>query len=992
MIKILNILLCLSTLNLNAQVANFTFKLKVPSVTSAGVYSGDETLVRTLWNCVKYPAGNVTQNWDGKDDNGIPVTDKNFHVKLVSNNVTYKWEGTIGNTSDSLSGLTKHRGYYQCMRGLAFSGNTGYFCTGYSEGSPSLAKFKISTPNQKKRFFTSKTQSGQIDFVATDDAAVYWSVYDAFKRTSSFVFATKVSNDEEINFENGQVVTVKYGKTYNHAISVVNQQNGTITGLAVQKKGSYLFVTRAGLDELQIINKTTGEIIAKEKMPIPRNVCVDAQDNLWMISGINRVAKYTIDDKGKLAESNISIEGLLDPVAIQVSTDGKLLTVADGGTSGQIKFFDVSNSKLISTLGKEGGYFLDASVNNNKFYFNDARGKQQTFIAYEPNGSFWVSDPGNYRVQHYDAKHTFIDRIMSLGAIYSTWVDKNNITRLWADYMEFAVDYSVPLSGKTGWKLVKNWGANVTSDYDKTEKFRYITTLLNGRTYGFLRTKQGREIVEFPDKGQLRFSGVIRRGGLGFYMEKDGAIVQYNKGSLGAVSVLYKYPLAGFDAFGNPTWSTMPEVLATTPPLTMDDPNATPQYESVTSTGKVIIYNYNSVQRFSNNKPEIWATGYHLGAIQKGSNKWLWKTEKATNRNYEGNYPGSGYFDIGNGVNNYAGGGLCIIDRNIITTYHGEFWKASQTNKYNHYLDNGLAIGQFGITRPETLDHATAGMAGNALTPIMVKAPSGDYYLYHGDESDHAGVHRWKISGLNTIIEQDVPLKYSPLGIAKKSSTGIDLMESLPHETTLTNENATGWQRSPAEDITVNKYNNIFTATTNVLKYEKFESPDIFIKFSKQEPVTYTVSRDLGENNVTTSWTLSGYLAYPGNMPNGINIEQYFEVIDNNDKVLTSFYVNMNRNTQPFSAIVYGNKKIIVSGEEKLIRKNMSAMKSFEVSVTNGMASFKYDNYKIVKAPLFDPKANWKSPKSIRCRFVALGGKQVYGANIGLKDFIFFKK
>ncbi len=992
MIRLFTILFLLSSMGLDAQVGNFTFKLKVPSQTSAGIYSSDQTLIRTLWNCVQYPAGTITENWDGKDNDGIPVTGKNFHATIVSNNVTYKWEGTIGNTSDSMSGLTKHRGYYHCMRGLAFSGNTGYFCTGYSEGAPSLAKFNIAAPNQKKQFFTSKTQSGQIDFVAADDVTVYWSVFDVFSRTNSFVFATKVLNDEEVNFKNGHAVTVKYGKTYNNAISEVNQQNGLITGLAVQKKGNYLFVTRSGLDELQVINKTTGELITKEKMPIPRNVCVDAEDNLWMISGINTVAKYTIDKTGKLSESNISIEGLLDPVAIQVSPDGKQIAVADGSTSQQIKFFDINTTKLVSTLGNDGGYFADATVNDNKFYFNDARGKQQTFIAYQNNGSFWVSDPGNYRVQHYDAKHNFINRIMSLGAIYSTWVDKNNISRVWADYMEFAVDYSVALSGKTGWKLVKNWGANVSSAYDKTEKFRYITTLSNGRTYGFLRTKQGREIVEFPKTGQLRFSGVTRRGGLGFSMEKDGSINQYDKGPIGGVSVLYKYPLVGFDAFGNPTWSTMPEVLATTPPLTTNDPNATPKYESVTSTGKVIIYDYNSVQKFSNNKPEIWATGYHLGAIQKGTNKWLWKTEKATSRNYAGDYPGPGYFDIGNDVNNYAGGGLCIIDRSIITSYHGEFWKASQTNKYNHYLDNGLAIGQFGITRPETPDHATAGMAGNALTPIMVKGPAGDYYLYHGDESDHAGVHRWKISGLNTINEQDVPLTYMASAIAGKSTGGVNLMASLPHETMLTNDNADGWQRNPANDITVNKYNNIFTVSTNVLKYEQFESPDIFIRFSKQEPVTYTVTRDLGENLVSTSWKLSGYLAYPGNMPNGINIEQYFEVLDNNDKVLTSFYVEMNRNIKPFSAIVYGNKKMIVSAQEKIIRKNMSAFKQFEVTVSNGIASFKYDHYKIINAPVFDPTSNWKSPKTIRCRFVALGGSQVYGAIIGLKEFSFSRK
>jgi hypothetical protein len=58
----------------------------------------------------------------------------------------------------------------------------------------------------------------------------------------------------------------------------------------------------------------------------------------------------------------------------------------------------------------------------------------------------------------------------------------------------------------------------------------------------------------------------------------------------------------------------------------------------------------------------------------------------------------------------------------------------------------GIDFGGNGAVSPEQ-------MAGNVLTAGIVKIEK-DYYLYHCDESYHGGVHRWKISNLNTIQEQ----------------------------------------------------------------------------------------------------------------------------------------------------------------------------------------------------------------------------------------------
>jgi hypothetical protein len=754
-----------------------------------------------------------------------------------------------------------------------------------------------------------------------------------------------------------------------------------------------LFVAREELNEVQVIDKKSGALIKKITIAFPRSLSADEQGSLWIISGKATVAKYLVNKDADLGVPVLTLGDLLDPVAINVSPDGEEIAVADGENEQQVKFFNTKTGKLTYRLGQPGGYFADAKVTDDKFYFNDALGKRQTFVAFEPNGSYWVSDPGNFRVQHYDARHKFINRIMSLGATYSTCVDKNDIRRTWADYLEFELDYSAPLSGRTGWRLVRNWGANITPAYHKSEKFTDVITLRNGKTYGFLRKKNGREIVEFPPQGQLRFTGVIPFPGINYVMTKDGAIQRYSKGEIGGVSVLTSYEPTGFDNKANPTWSNVPTTLCTTPFLTAMDPNAPPKAECVTSTGKVVIYDYNLVRRYDKGIAKEWAAGYHLGAIPVGSNKWLWRTEQATNVNYKGDYPGAGFFDIGNGVK-VAGGSLCIVDRNVVTSYHGEFWKNGQTNKYNHYLDNGLAIAQFGITRAETKDHTEPGMAGNVLMPVLVKGPKEILYLFHGDESDHAGLHRWKITGLNTISEQNTVISYpaSPAvaPASRKPASSTDLMASLKYNSILSNDDRSGWIRSENE-INVNQYNDIFSVRTNVLNPDKLSTPDLYVRFAKKGANTYTLSYDLGKNRVTKSWKLTGLLAYPHNMPNGESISQYFEVLDANGKIITTFYCKMNRASRPLTATIVANNKVIAEEPDAQLRKSMAPFTQLEIAVVDGIVTFSYGKYKPVKTTPFQATANWRIPATVRCRFESKASGAIYSAIIGLKDFRFVR-
>ena len=974
----------------------FSFTISSPTNTSAGVFKSDGTLVRTLWNNKKYGNGTYAKTWDGKDDQGktIASPDANYQIKVLTNNVSYEWQGTIGNSSENMAGPAKHRGYYFCMRGMAFTDKYGYFCTGYSEASPSVGKFLVSKPQEKINFFPTNVTTADNNFVATDGINVYWGAYDAYSSDNSFVYGTKVLDDSETTFPNGLSYVVTHGKTYLSVISKLTIANGLISGLAVQKNGNYLFVARSGLNQLQVVNKTTGALIHNLSYSTPKSLCVDDNDNLWMVSGNNTVSRYTVNNNGSLTSPTLTLSGLIDPLAIQVSANGNIISVADGGTSQQVKSFNTFSGAFTSLLGDAGGYFTDPNVRDNKFYFNDARGNHLPFIAYQPDGSFWVNDPGNFRVQHYNSNNSLINRIMFLGSTYSTWVDKNNIKRVFANYLEFEVDYSVQtLTGSSGWSLVKNWGANITSKYDNFSKLKYQTTLSNGRTYAFLRNSYDFELVELPSTGSLRFTGVVLSGSK--LLCSDGSLQDFSQS--GSIYTYKRYPLTGFDWANNPVWSGIAELLATgVSDEVKGNPISGAGNQIFSTTNKVIFFNPSI---YVDDKESSFTTGYHLGLMQKGANNtFLFQTEKSTHRNYSGEYPIPGYFDVGNGVNNFAGGNVNIVDRNIITSYHGEFWKNTQTNKYNHYYDNGLAIGQFGTTRPEAglFDLASPMMAGNALSPVVVKDSNGDLYLWHGDESDHSGVHRWKITGLNTIAEQIIPISF-PEAYVEPFGNYLNLMEGLPFSQPLQN-NTAGWTRDPSTDAGIPAWaQEGWKVNTSRFSYKNVTDNDVFIEFLSKSSKTNMVSRDLGTNNVSGSWKVEGFIGYTDNAANADPIHQYFEILDDAGRVLTTFYPAIDRSSHPLNtSSIQGNEKTIFSITEQFstgFNKVTHQLQPFSISIENGIVAFQYADYPVIKTGLSDANANWHKPKTLRARFIHNGqtSKAAYTANVILSNLKFYK-
>jgi hypothetical protein len=739
----------------------FSFTLNQSAVTSAGVYSKSGVLLRTLWSAVRFSQGLHKASWDSFDDEGNFVGFGDYFIKVLSNNIQYNWDGVIGNTSKNLTGPTVHR-EFSLINGITINGNYAYYIIGYGEGSASQAKFALSDPQVKIHLNTPANGSGSTTmFACNDGKRVYYGGYDAYSTNGSdwFVFATDLSNDNLSSFSAGQTFKLKYTTTYNSVIDRFTDAGLGISGMAVQKNGQYLFISHGSLNQIKVYNKTTGGLVQTLSFNTPKKLAMDNNDNLWIQSGSNDIQKFNVGQNGGLTASGIIITGVQIPLAMNVAPIGSVIAILDGGTSQQIKFFQTANGALDHILGTAGGYANSPDVNNFKFFFSysqddNTRFGQIAFVSYAPDGSYWVGDTYNRRIMHYSSSDVYIEQIMTLPYIRSVQVDANNSERLFSDFLEFHEDATQPV--QNSWVLIKNWRYGVVGDF--TQQVNYLkapTTMKNGKTYSLLLNPISSEwdIVEFANSG-VRYTGLAAP--IHSLIMGNGDIRRISDRSLGNPTFVYEKKLTGFDGNNNPIYGDE-QAIVMSPNISDRDPVlvGAVSWEGVnldsTTSGNFIT--------FEGGAPSIGhrSTEWHLGAIK--NNQWVWKTAKGTDPAYSGPYPTDGSYDIGNTVK-YPGGPILLKENSIFWGYHGEFWKQSQVNKWQHVYEDGLLLGIFGATG---VDAAVAGieaapqMAGNVISAALVKI-NEDYFLYHCDESGHGGVHRWHISGLNTIHEDLIPV------------------------------------------------------------------------------------------------------------------------------------------------------------------------------------------------------------------------------------------
>jgi len=752
-----------------AAAGSATLTLPCQCDTSAGIFGPGGRLVRTLWSGQSHPAGPLAIEWDGRDDDGRPAAPAgSYQVRVLAHDIQYVWDGVIGNTSRDFTGPHVHRAANP-INGMAIdSHGDAFYVVGYNEQQNAIHRFSTLDP-QSKTALARDDYRRVFKYAATDGTLAYFANVGLVAQRDSplrdpatFVIALKVSDGAEYPFAHGRVVFPNPAWPWaNRWSSVIDYRDENTdvdgafrdapSGLAVQQQGAALFVAHSRLNEVCVLDKRDGRLLAKIAVERPAGVAVAPDDSLWVLSeerGAPALVRYRLQG-GQWAEVLRGSGTLVKPVALAVSPVDGTVVVADAGTE-QLRAFD-DRGEARWSYGRSGGYRDgNPDVANDRLWLS----ADVTYVAFQSDGSFWFGDPGNARNLHLSAERRYLGQIMYMPITYHVAVDPAQPSRVFNRFLEFSVDYSRPLHDS--WRLVRNWKAGLDRSYfTDMEGLRQVVTLNNGHTYGVVprNGEKFTEIVELTPRG-LRPTG--GRLDFGVKLYPDGSL-RGSQQRLPAVEVFAR-KLTGFDAADNPQWSP-PERLAGVAAVKPEDPyyHDVPQGSGVneptfplTASGLVVFFNPGR------------SAGLHLGGVRIGGNAWVWRASPSGSWTLDSKgaiTSLNGTYELGRGVQ-YLGNVVTVAGRHIVYGYHGEAWNGGQADQWIHFLDDGLFVGQFGVPVYPADNKVVAqpGAAGNAFSPQLV-TQNGQLYLWHNDEGVHGGVHRWHIEGAARLQELEAPIQ-----------------------------------------------------------------------------------------------------------------------------------------------------------------------------------------------------------------------------------------
>lgn len=750
-----------------AMAGDATVDLPDAATTSAGVFDEQGRLVRTLWSGQRSPAGPLRVDWDGRDDDGRSVAaTQRFRVRVLAQHIRYLWEGVIGNTSKDVIGPHVHRALNPISAMAIDRYGDAFYVVSYNEQQNAINRFDITEP-QRKTALAHDDYRRVFRYASTDGSLAYFAnvglvaAPGAFNREpDTFVIALDVATGAEYVFARGRTVT--FGSSSgNRWSSVIDYDRvdevlgdgfrAAPSGLAVQQRGRALFVSHGALDEVRAFDKRSGEALGVLHLEGAADLAIAPDDSLWALSraqGAGALAHLIPRGSTWVVDRTVTAD-LSNPVAIGVSPVDGTVVVADAGTE-QLKAFS-SRGERLWTYGERDAYRDGRpQVTPERLWLSAGK----TYVAFAPDGSFWFGDPGNDRNLHLSPERHYREQLMYLPASYHCAVDAAHPRRVFSGYLEFDVDYAKPLA--SSWTLTRNWGAGLAAArLGGMSGFRSVVTLRNARTYAVRPAADPRtaEVVELAPLGTRRTDTTLE---FGTQLYADGSL-RSGELRLGTQQV-YIRNVDGFDASGDPRWADA-TLLASVSGVQPRDPyyHDVPAVSGVNeprypqSTGDVVIF-------FNPGR----SVGFHLGGVRAGGSGWLWRASPVGSWMLDAQgavVSSQGTYELGRGVQ-YLGNVAVTADHQVVYGYHGEAWNGGQANQFEHFRDDGLFVGQFGLPvyPAQNKPVAHAGSAGNAFSPQLVSV-GGRLYLWHNDESVHAGVHRWRIDGVDQMRTLESPIE-----------------------------------------------------------------------------------------------------------------------------------------------------------------------------------------------------------------------------------------
>jgi hypothetical protein len=926
---------------------------------SIGIFNAAGNLIRTLYSGVNPADLGTFIQWDGLLDDGTPAPNGTYAVKTLTNNVQYTWEGVIGNTSSSLTdNIFKSYGGNTCF---VFVGTRGFYGQFFYEGGTNSKYFNLSDIGRTYDI-NFGVHASTLD-CATDGTNIYWAGQDQYQGNglqnsqSNYIYASKVSDNTAVSFVNqASHNSGRENENYTHFIGLTTEVLNPYIGVAVNS--NFIFATKAP-NQLLVFNglskSNSGAIAQTLTYNNPGKLAAGSNNELWMVVN-GALNKYNVNAvTGAITPAGISIAAT-NPVCVRISPDNATVLVIDAGTQ-QVKAYSNSTGVLQWTLGQAGGYDINGpAVANDRFMF-DRVANASPAIAYQPDGSFWVNDIGNYRTLHFNADRTYKEQIMYMPSSRSTNADPNNPTRVFCDELEFQRDYTKPLdNGVNGsWRLVKNWKVGTT--LDAFRKFTQVVTLSNGHTYA----TGDNNLYDLTTTGAVLLSSNFE--GTNFKIEADGSLYTKYIENNSQTFRIGKQPLTRFASNYMPQWGNSTTVV-TSPNVTATSPFSFNNNTRGSSTNSKYFFSFNP------NSQSGFGEGYHLGAIKTGGNTWDWQTSKSTFFDYHGDYPRNGDYDIGNndyGTQHSENCQALVQGADVFWNVNAEFWKGAYgVNIWNHFNEDGLLVGNFGVTGLEASLNGQFAMAGNSFSTALVKV-GGDYYIYHCDESRHGGIHSWHVTGLNTISESNVAtlvVTNTPINVIPEPTS---LMNGLPYRSTnFTGGN--GWSLSSG-----------YSASTDIRTYLK-NDPSISLAGNSYQSAT----RSFNNTSSLNSWNLSGQVCFAGTEPSFLpDNYNFLEVLDITGKVICRFYEGADGS---YNRKLYINNNIIFQGPNLSTEFMKSSYNKFSMTYTNGAITMRLNNFTpvTVSSPV-DIGADMTKPASLR---VIHSGNQSHAMDLSKLKFV----
>eukprot|EP00041_Stephanoeca_diplocostata_P034997 m.1216526 g.1216526 ORF g.1216526 m.1216526 type:complete len:1148 (+) comp24614_c0_seq3:114-3557(+) len=600
------------------------------------------------------------------------------------------------------------------------------------------------------------------------------------------------------------------------------------SGIDVQRRGPTLMVAHAYLDnpEVRFFAKVGGKLLSK--MPLPESpgkvVFAPDGDSFWTILlNTRRVVRFATPAAAKLgtdrsgdadynapAKELAHVNDLPTVCALAVHPVTGDVWMADRRTQ-MIHIFPPTggsaaapHARFGASLGLSFPYIGAANTTDGNLF--QGANMACLAIAFTDDGSeVWISDPGNHRILRVDVQtEAILDTVMFLLRSYTSAVDWKNTSRVFSNFLEFEVDYNVPLTPSSGWKFVRNWGSNLPPEYRGTNDlnhwpfagFHSVVTV-GGHTLAMVSVMPNILVDDSPDGEYVQAVELMENGTLRVIanfskdsprLHPDGSlrtsVTVYDKARPGHATL--SVVRAPFDAAAVnwTTWTVISNV-------TVEPPFPERHYGS----GEHPLLDVDVPDRAGeklimildgSNNPNY--TGFHLAAAR-------WNTTNDANVTRPSKYawgasPGGVWTTAA--CNKTAGRqifeDICVVSPNgdldrcgghfpcgannaltakgsVIYGFNGEGWKQGQANQWLHFdALSGLFIGQFGTAnrvqdpKYDAGGYALPGAAGNSFSGKLITRPDGNVYLYHNDESAHGGVHRWRIQGLDSLQRLTIPL------------------------------------------------------------------------------------------------------------------------------------------------------------------------------------------------------------------------------------------